>query len=423
MADTSADLNGVRVLRVRLVTCSRGPWFADLDLDPSSDPVSLADVPSGQAVLTISPTGLAPIVLRGTIEADAAGRFVSSVPVRLVAGGGGWSGVVPAEHFHSDGGISSVTVEQATAAVIGETVVDASPVSLGLDWDRLEGPARRVFGDRDWYVDAAGVTQVASRPTATPDASVQLLEWHPIEQHGIVAADALVLPGTVLTDPRFDGPITVRDVSQTFTPQGSRAEVWCGGVAGGRLLPLLTNLVRELGGVQNLKTFAYRIVSQGSDGRLTLQPVPNPDGSPSDAPILDPVSVWPGMAGLSAEYALSSQVLVTLVGGNPGLPVVVGFDGGPGSTLPLSVTLDATGTVHVGPGAKIVELAGGTVPVAGEGCVVACVFPSGTMITGVVTSPALNPQPPFTAPFTGTMTMPGVIMGTIQNGLTKVTGK
>lgn len=402
----SADLNGVRVLRARLVTCRRGPWFADVDLDPDSAPVTLTDVPSGAVVLTISPPGGTPIVLRGTVDPSASGRFVSGVPVRVLAGGGGWSTTVPAQHFHSDGGLSTLTVEQATAAACGETVVDASPLGLGIDWDRLEGPARRVFGDRDWYVDPSGVTQVASRPSASQDPSVEVLEWDPTQARAILSADVLVLPGTVLTDARFDGPLTVQDVSQTFSPEGTRAEVWCGSSSSssGRMLSVLTNLVRELGGLANLRQYRYRIVSQGADGRLTLQAVPNSDGTPSDAPPLQPVSVFPGMAGLSALYKLSSHVIVALLNGDPGQPVVVGFDG----SLPLGLTLDTTGVLALGPSASSVAIAGGGAGAARGGDVAVGMLPPNIPVSGMVT---IGGTP---SSFTGTMVVTQPIVAVIE---------
>jgi hypothetical protein len=409
MSAFSADLNGVRVLRVRLVTCWRGPWFADCDLDPDSAPVTAADVPSGAVTLTISPPDGTPIVLKGTIAPTMSGRFVSSVPVRVLAGGGGWSKTVPRQQFHSDGGVSSLSVERATSAACGETVVDTAPLSLGTDWTRIAGRASRIFGNRDWYVDPSGVTQVSSRPSATPDASVELLTWEPTHQHGIISADALVLPGTQIADARFDGPITVRDVSQTFGPEGSRAEVWCGATRGGQLLGTLSNMVRELGALETLKEYRYRIVTQAGDGRLTLQAVPNADGTDSGAPDLSPASVWPGMSGLSALYKLSSDVLVTLVNGDPGFPIVTGFDG----SLPQEVTLDATGTVHVGPSALMVKLAEGApdfadAPVARVGDPISVILPPLCELAGDIGG---VPIPPASLFLSVAYPLPGTIMG------------
>ncbi len=413
----AATVNGVRAVRVRLVTTWRGAWFADIDLDPESAPVTAADVPSGSVTIVLTPPGLAQITLVGTVDPDAVGRFVSSVPLRVLAGAGGWAKSVPEQQFHSDGGVSSVTVEQSTANAVGETVNDPSPVALGIDWVRLAGPARRVFGERDWYVDGAGVTQVGARPPATPDASIELLSWEPLHQHGMLSGDALVLPGTVLTDPRFDGPITVRDVVQTFDASGTRAEIWCGQSTTSKLEATLRNIVNELGGLATLKTYLYRIVSQNGDGRLVLQPVVNPDGSASDAPPLNPVSVWPGMSGLSALYKTSSQVIVGLVGGDPAFPVVVSFQPG---VLPTEATLDASGVVHVGPSAtvKLAENASdyGGSPMSTVGDSVVVMFPPACPVAGTITIAGVP------SPFVATMAITQPAVGSIVSGKSRVLG-
>jgi hypothetical protein len=413
MSDTSIDLNGVRCLSVRLVTCWKGAWFADCDLDPDSTPVTSADVPSGKVTITIAPPGATAITLTGFVDPNAAGRMVSSVPVRVI-GGYGWAQSTAAQHFHSDGGVSSITVEQATAAGVGETVVDASPALLGVDWVRTAGPASSVFADRDWYVDTNGVTQVASRPTATPDPTVELLEWDPKHQHGTLAGDALVLPGTVITDPRFDGPITVRDVAQTWDRNGTRVEIWCGASAAGRIISALTNMVRQLGQIATLKRYRYRIITQNSDGRLVLQALPNPDGSKTDAPDVNPVSVAPGMSGLSALYKLSSECTLALVNGDPAQAFVESFDG----AVPLEVTITATGVVHVGPTAGVtVKLAEGApdynaANVARNGDTCTVMLPPECPMVGTVGG----------LPFVGAVTFAFPCPGVINSGASEILG-
>lgn len=416
---SAASTAPVRVLSVRLVTTWKGSWFADLDIDPDSAPVTSADVPSGKVTITIAtPAAPAPIVLTGTVDPDAAGRFVSSVPVR-VRGGLGWSQTGTKQAWHSDGGLSSVTVEQSIAGAIGETVNDPAPVILGVDWSLdADQAASTVFGDRDWYVDTSGVTQVGARPSAQPDPSVELLEWEPMHQHGTLSADALVLPGTVLTDPRIDGSFTIRDAVQTWDAKGTRVEIWCNSSAAGRLQSVLTNIVRQLAGIAHLKRFRYRIVTQGSDGRLTLQAVANPDGSPSDAPDVSPLSVAPGMSGLSALYATSSLCTVAFLNGDPAQAFVESFDS---ANIPMELTLAASSIVHVGPGAtvKLAEKASdyAAAPVCGVGDTGIGMMPPLCPIAGVVvTSPTL---PPGTT-FTGTMTVTQPIVVVMQTGASKV---
>jgi hypothetical protein len=339
----------------------RGAWWAEVDVDPDTDPVTVADVPAGPVVLTITPAGAAPIVLKGTVVPQDTGRMVSSVKVHILAGGAGWTKALPAQQFNQPAGLTSAAVEQATAALVGEVVVDAQPVGLGTTWVR-EGPpnpASSVFGDRQWYVDTNGITQVQPWPVAAPAASFELLAWDPIQQRGDCAADALVLPGTVITDARFDGSITVRDVEMVFDKAGVRATVWCSAVAVTRLVSALTNMVRVLGQLAPLKIYRYRVVL-AAGAMWTLQPVPEPDGTPSPMPPLVNVPVWPGMFGLSCTPTLSAKVGVMFLDGNREQPVVVSYDG----TLPVVLNLDATGVVNVGATAPFTKMGKTPAPLA-----------------------------------------------------------
>ncbi len=378
---TPAGGAAVRVVGVRILTPWKGVWIADLDLDPGA---SGAPVPtSGKATLAIGSS----TTLQGTIDPNANGRFVSSVAVRLIGGGGGWDQLVAEQDRANDAGVQSSDVEQEIAALVGETVVDNAPIVLGVHWTRAAGPASRVFEDpdRDWYVDPSGVTQVASRPSANPDASLQILSYDPLTSRVEVSCDVLVLPGTTLTDARFDGTLTVRKVEQTFTRDGSRATCWCSSTAIDPLLAPLVSLVRELAGVATLRAIPYRYVSAGSNGRINLQAVDKPQGQPD----LQQVTIWAGAPGDTAKIANSTSVLVVFVEGQKSQPVVLGFD----RTLPLERTVDATTAVHVGPSATSVDLAGG------EGGALVLATPYQQLLTALQTfaaSLAALTSPPLT---------------------------
>jgi hypothetical protein len=166
-------------------------------------------------------------------------------------------------------------------------------------------------------------------------------------------------------------------------------------------------MVRVLGGLAHIQRYRYRIVTQGSDGRLTLQAVANPDGSASDAPDVSPLSVAPGMSGLSALYKLSSQCTVAFLDGDPAQAFVESFDS---SSIPLTLTADASETVNVGPSSASVKLAGGGAPVARQGDTVVVLFPGIIPVTGTVAG----------QPFTGTMTLTSAGIGQIMTGSGKV---
>lgn len=384
-APQNIQLGAVRCVRARLFAQWRGAWIVDLDLDPSGQTVTAASVPTGQQTLTIGSN----ISLVGTPDPLASGRWVGGIQLRLVAGGGGWDSQVPAQDFQSSGGVSAVSVENATAALVGETVNDPQPISLGLRWERMAGPASRIFRnpDRDWYVDGNGVTQIGTWPAAQPDPTVEVLTFDPIRQVATCSADALILPGTVLTDtssqPRWDGPLTVRDVEMTWDHNGTRATCWFSPVATSRLAAGLASMVREFAGVANLKRWIYTVVSVSGSGlgtTLNLQATANPDGSASDAPPLANCPMWPGLAGLSCSPALSSHVAVVFLSPGWSDPVVVHFD----TTLPTAAAIDATGTVSVGASATSVPIAGGGPPAARQGDTVTVLFPGLIPITGSI---------------------------------------
>lgn len=344
-------LNGLRVVSARLLHPWRGAWIVDATLDP--DTVTTAPT-SGPASVVIGGS-----TLIGTIDPRGSGSFVAGAAVRVVGGAGGWDKAVPPQHYHVDNGVSSTSVYTGAAAIVGETIVEAAPTVLGIDYMRSAGPASRVFGDADWYLDLIGLTHVGPRPAATADASLTLISWDPVQQRAELTCDALLLPGTTLSDPRLNGatPI-VRDVEQTFDARGSRIVAWCASKPVSRLAVAMTNLVREFARTATLKIYKYRIVIEGSDGRLQLQAVNPTSGMPDTLPL----SAWPGMSGDAATYKPSTLVLVHFVegpAGTPPQPVVLGFDP---STVPLKRSVDATVELDLGPSAALVALAGGGTP-------------------------------------------------------------
>lgn len=333
-----------RALSVRLVVPWRGAWFAEVDLDPND----ATNAPAGAVTLTLGTA-----TAKGTTSTNEGGRFVAGVRAVVWAGASGWTNLVSAQDYANDAGVTTSDVLQAVAALVGETLVESSPGVEGRNFARFgHGPAARVFGDADWYVDLAGVTHVGTWPTVAPDSSLEIISYDAERLVLEVACDVPVLPGTQITDARFDGTLTVRSVEQTYTNENVRAKLWCSATGVDRFMSVFTNMVREVVGRHLLRCYRYRLVLEGSDGRVHLQCITPGLGAPD----LLPIEVWGGMQGDSAQLELSSTLLVCFAEGDPTLPIVVGFE--PGAT-PTSRTVDASALVKVGPSAAAVQLAGG----------------------------------------------------------------
>lgn len=335
---TTIMLGATSAISCRLVTPWDGAWFAELDLDPD-----LPTLPSGRQMLRIGTRALV-----GTVDPRATGIFAGTARARLVAGGGGWDKHVRAQHYHNDAGVTSATVLAATAAEVGESVVEAVPRRLGVDYVRSAGPASRVLADLDWHVDSAGVTLVSPRaPLPVDPTAIELLTWDAGAQRAELAADDLVLPGMVIVDTRV-GTATVRDVEQTWNADGARAIAFCGSSTVSRLAGAMRRMAQEAVGLPHLKAHRCRVVSQGVDGRLVLQLVA---GLASEMPPSAQIKVMPGLAGLSAKYKPGTEVVLEFLGGDPADPIVRSF----AEVAPLEMTLDAA-RVIVGPMAASIDI-------------------------------------------------------------------
>lgn len=339
----TATLNGQRVTSVRIEHPYRGAWFADVRVDTGT--IGTVGT-SGPATLTVGDT----VVMVGKIDPRSSGTFGPTASVRVV-GGLGWDKTVQALHFHNDNGVSSTMVYAATASPIGEVIVDAAPVVLGLDYVRSAGAASRVFGDRIWWVDVSGVTHTGERLPATLDKLAVLTGWDPVSQRAELACESLVIPGTILTDSRIGASVIVRDVVQTFDDHGSHITATCCLAPVSRLAAALKSAVREFSGAQYLKVYKYRYALT-QDGGMALQAVHRNAGLPD----LIPVTGWTGVSGMTAGLALSTEVLVSFIEGDPSQPIVVGYSAIP---TPISVKIDASATVDIGASAPIVTIAGG----------------------------------------------------------------
>lgn len=136
------------------------------------------------------------------------------------------------------------------------------------------------------------------------------------------------------------------------------------------------------------------------------------DGTPADTTLgLPPITGLPLSPSILGEVVAGAAVgctaLVQFVNGDPTRPEVVSL------SLPSSSsTVDATGTLFLGPGAQQVQLAGGTAPVARVGdAVTVYLDPTPIPVTGTIDG---------VTPFTGTITFAAPAMGIIVGGRPEV---
>ncbi len=360
-------LNQLQASSVRLFTPWNGVWFADVDV--VLDAIGI--VPIGPCILTVGSTPM-----KGTIDPRASGSFAKTAKVRVVGGGAGWDKKVLPLPITNPAGVLSTAVYAATAAEVLETVVDVLPTLLASKaYLRSAGPASSVFAGRDWYVSPLGVTFVGPRlPLPYNPTTTEILSWDPLTRVAELSGDDPIAPGTILIDPlRFDGPLIVRDVEQTWGADGARATCWCAEEKGSRLAKGLAAFVTASAGVPYLKTYVYRVVLQDPAlDTLALQIVDPTTGIPNALPI----DMWMGVPGASAKVLLGSEVLVSFANGEPGRPCVVGFKP---KAKPLELSFDAI-RVAIGLGAKPVATAPEIIAWAGAVVAACATAPGGPIV-------------------------------------------
>ena len=354
------------IVKGHLMMLYTGAWVLDLEVDAGS--LAQFGLPSGRCVATFGG-----VPMSGTVDPSSSGTFGPTARVRLVAGGNGWSTSAPRQQWHADNGILSTTVYQAIAASVGEVLVDIVPEALGVDFIyNGTDPASSVFLDSPWFVNPTGTTYVGPRPPAIPNPSLIVRDWDPVHQKASFSCDSLLLPGTPLVDPRFNGStFTVYNVEQVFDAHGSTGWAWSNaagaiGTPSTLIIDQLKAAVLHWVRASTLRAFRYRLIQYQGDGpgggpsRMALQAV-NPTAG---APDMIPVAPWSGVAGVVAELAPSQEVLVLFENASPALPRPIAYslvatDGEP-LGLPLSITADAQIELDLGPTVPMVNIAGGS---------------------------------------------------------------
>lgn len=366
MSDLFASVAGHRVIHLHVHIPNIGAWYADADLEEKTDLTGRVEIKIGRLTLV------------GTVSQVFSGSFALATKLRIVAGAGGWAKGVPAKAYHNDAvakaedgttaaGVKASTILEDAAREVGETLEISIQNRVGVDFVRRVGPASHVLeqvlgSGAPWRVDYDGLTRIGARPPVEVVGSYELLQYDPQSHVATIALDdpTIIGIGSILRS-RLDAPATVRELELVIDGGKFRVFAWCGGDASahsriGRGLRAIAQQTQA----KLFGSYRYRVVDMLED-RARLQAVRKAAGLPD----ILPVSLFPGMAGLWADLTPGAVVLVTFIEGDASAPILTHFEakGGPGF-LPVSLLLDATDTVNLGPSAKAVKLAAGILEAA-----------------------------------------------------------
>lgn len=399
MSESFATLNSERCTRVVVRVPQRGAWAADVDLE------SDADVGRG-CVIALGPT----LRLQGTAVSVQSGVFGKQRRLRVVGGAGGWGQALVTKAYHNDAGVKALLIAQDAARAVGETLGQFVPARERVGADYVRDSVRvasQVLDDAIgdgvlWWVDYAGTTHAAAqRPTPAPlaDGSYQVLAYDPRARMATLAFDdvAAIAIGSQLSAPTLPTPQAVHEYEIHVEPESVRVYAWCGGDArsAGRLPELWRALVERTEQDQLFGLYKYRCVRMVGD-RVSLQAVRKAAGLPD----IEPISQWPGAAGVHARLTPGVEVLVGFVEGDRAQPVLVHYAGkGAAGHAPVELVIGGEPAL----------------PAARQGDQVTVLIPPMAFV-GTMTPPSGTP-----VPLTG-MVSPTLqqALGIISTGSTKV---
>lgn len=368
-----ATLNGVNIVGGTLAIPQVGMWTADVALGTD-------EAETGPATIV-----LGNLTLQGTIYRSS--PFAGQTRARIIGGGAGWRKTLPAKSYSSQTGVSLRMILSDAAAECGEKVNLATDTQVGPFYARLSGlgsATLRAFCPA-WYVDMSGVTQIASWPVVVVGSPFLVTEQRTDEGMAEIATEdyASWLPGASFTAPNLDGAFQSFGSHYTFKTDGTFRLQILTDTAQDRLLgPLQSVIDLRMSGVRFYGRYRYTIS--------------NPTATTVDATPMDTSLGLPGLSGVP----LDSDSISSYVPPNGGECHVQFMDGKP--TLPRVVWTAGT--------ASVVNVLGGSNPVARLGDQVQSFLPPSLVINAVISAPV-----PGTT-LTGTIIVPNPISGAIVQG-------
>lgn len=302
----SVTLDGNAVSTLTLAVPAWGCWWADVGLPDAIE----IDVGASVRLDVGGQPCVGTVVTGGALDGRAA--------YRIVGGANGWSKTVQAKGYRNTTGVRTQGVLRDLAEAVGESVTNLDESTLGELFTRPGGGAYRTLNaiaPQAWYVLYSGVTAMGARPA------------YAYQGQGIItrrdrALGVVELDVQTITDLRpgvqVDGNEPATDLEIVLAGPKLTARVYYA-PASSRRLRAFAKLLDALDPRRLFRgVFEYRVVSQSGD-RLDLQSVRAANGLPD----LRGVPIRPGMAGLRADVALGSLVLVGFADADPSRPAVL----------------------------------------------------------------------------------------------------
>jgi hypothetical protein len=325
-----ATVAGFPIVSGELMIPLAGCWTADVHLASANDVSGPVEVVIGN------------LTLQGTVYRSQA--YGGQTRARIVGGKGGWRTVVDKQGYGSGSGVKVSHILGDVASACGETVNVPADTSVGNSFTRAEAIASDVLWQLvslgaipSWYVDNAGVTQAAYRPTTTIATPFTVTDQKPDQGLVVVATEdyASWLPGCTFTNPLIQGSYVNGGVNYVWTNDGQfRFEVLTG--TSDRLLAALNALIdRKVSPTKFYGRYQYTI-SNPTTTTVDATPVDDSIGLPDlqGVPIVaDSISVYTPPDG--------GECHIEFLNGNPNGARCVWTEGAPSHTDIMAGTTPA----------------------------------------------------------------------------------
>lgn len=206
-----ASLSGIRVFEGSISIPLYGLWSGDVTVS------SEEGVPD-TGTLSIGNLSLACAIYR---QLD----FTGLRRCRLVGGFGGWRKEVSPRQYVLDSGLNLSLVLGDAANEVGEKVNVPTDRVIGPGYVREKGPASRCLrqlAGANWYIDPAGVTQIAAWPTTKIGSQFDVIEYHGDRGEAEIATEDFSswLPGRTFTSATLGVTLSNGGVTYTFKDDG-----------------------------------------------------------------------------------------------------------------------------------------------------------------------------------------------------------